>query len=148
MIEVQQRFKLKIIINSAGCWVWIAGKIDAGYGMFWLNGKQVRAHRASWAIFVGAIPDGINVLHKCDNKACVNPKHLFLGTQKENIADCIKKGRWNPFKPFGNKNSAKKRSPEICAAISARQKGKPWSKARRAAQLIKHKGECHEPSIE
>ena len=83
----------------SGCWVWM-GAIDSGgrrlpYGKFWVNsrGRSIVAHRASWAIYHGAIPNGMRVLHRCDVACCVNPEHLFLGTNKDNTQDMIRKGR-------------------------------------------------------
>jgi hypothetical protein len=78
---------------TTGCWLWINGNAKATYGAYRDSGKNYRAHRASWLLYCGEIPKGLYVCHKCDTPACVNPKHLFLGTQKDNIHDMIKKGR-------------------------------------------------------
>jgi hypothetical protein len=75
------------------CWIWEGGRADTQYGEIGLNGKTIYAHRASYEICNGEIPKGLFVLHRCDNPPCVNPKHLWLGTQAENIQDCISKGR-------------------------------------------------------
>jgi hypothetical protein len=75
------------------CWVW-TGQISHGYGRFVKDGKRIRAHRFSWKIHSGADP-AMHVLHKCDNKACVNPDHLFLGTDNDNIQDMVTKERQN-----------------------------------------------------
>lgn len=74
------------------CWEWIAGRQTQGYGNFELNGS-CRAHRIAWELTYGGIPDGLWVLHKCDNPSCVNPEHLFLGTRQDNIDDMYAKGR-------------------------------------------------------
>jgi hypothetical protein len=77
-----------------GCWIWTGGLYKKTYGIFaWSKHKVVYAHRASYELFLGAIKEGFNVLHSCDNPPCVRPSHLFQGTQSDNIADCIAKNR-------------------------------------------------------
>jgi len=85
--------KVKITIVDNDCWLWLGAKNNKGYGQFRVNGKMELAHRVSWTLNSGKIPRGLNVLHKCDVCACVNPNHLFLGSQKDNIKDCVKKKR-------------------------------------------------------
>ena len=75
------------------CWNWIAYKDRDGYGQIWFNRKMLLAHRFSWMIHFDSIPEGLLVCHKCDNKSCVNPNHLFLGTNKDNTKDMFDKGR-------------------------------------------------------
>mgnify|MGYP001560408325 CR=1 FL=1 len=77
------------------CWLWTGAIRQAfGYGMFSIaKGQNISTHRYSWELHFGAIPHGLEVLHKCDNPRCVNPDHLFLGTQKDNIQDAKAKGR-------------------------------------------------------
>ena len=82
-------------VNKKGpddCWEWTAS-IRNGYGAFKLNGKVVDAHRIVWTFTKGSIPKEICVCHHCDNKLCVNPKHLFLGTKGDNNRDMFFKGR-------------------------------------------------------
>lgn len=77
---------------NSGCWLWI-GALRAGYGNFWYKGKNESAHRVSWLLHNGKIPDEKCVLHKCDMPSCVNPDHLFIGTQRDNVIDAVSKGR-------------------------------------------------------
>lgn len=74
------------------CWNWTAFK-RAGYGRFRFNGKSLLAHRMAWLLMNGEIPDGMVVMHSCDNPSCCNLKHLSLGTQKENVEDMAMKKR-------------------------------------------------------
>lgn len=75
------------------CWVWKRRLDKDGYGGFWLNGRNVRAHRVAWEWQHGPLADGELVLHACDTPACVRPDHLFTGTQSVNVADKVTKGR-------------------------------------------------------
>lgn len=93
----EERFWSKVeFIPEHPCWEWNAAKNETGYGKMssGIRGEgNLKAHRASWIINRGPIPEGACVLHKCDNPGCVNPNHLFLGTKKDNSQDMIKKGR-------------------------------------------------------
>lgn len=89
------RFLAKVK-KTDSCWLWTASSNGHGYGQFAVSrrlGKPLAAHRVSFVIHVGPIPKGMFVLHRCDIPACVNPQHLFLGNQKDNMQDRIAKGR-------------------------------------------------------
>lgn len=94
---------------NSGCWLWLGAPTFRGYGEIkvWITDKikrSQRAHRVSWTLFRGPIPPGMVVCHHCDNRACVNPDHLFLGTQLDNVRDMIKKNR--QVNPVGTRNSS------------------------------------------
>lgn len=89
------------------CWLWQGAITKKGYGHFWANGTNRRAHRISWEIHYGPIPPDLWVLHKCDNRACVNPDHLYLGTAKENALDRELRDRSNHA--CGDSNGARLR---------------------------------------
>jgi len=84
----------KKVNKTETCWLWI-GSISRRYGQFYAK-KTVKAHRFSWELHNGLIPNGLFVCHTCDNPLCVNPSHLWLGTQKDNMKDCVNKERNNP----------------------------------------------------
>lgn len=124
------RFWLKVNKNGSipshcpelgQCWEWTAFTRN-GYGGFSVSKTKnnFQAHRVSWELINGAIPDGLFVLHKCDNRACVNPDHLFLGTQTDNMRDRREKGRdkWN--RPSRNKLTPKDKK---CIQTRYRQGG-------------------------
>ena len=111
---LKERLLAKVDKTSSpkGCWLWTGhcGKGKNNYGLIGVGGrgpkqKLIRTNRASWIIFRGPIPEGMNVCHRCDNPRCVNPKHLFLGTQSHNMKDAFKKGRLGNRKGIHNTHS-------------------------------------------
>ena len=103
---IEERINLKTVKTEDGCWYWTAARNAKGYGTIQLNKKQMLAHRVSFATFVEAIRPGNYVLHRCDNPACVNPAHLFQGTQTDNMQDMLAKGRG--YKPCGEDHATSK----------------------------------------
>ena len=89
----KQRFYEYFQIMESGCWEWNGGFFKTGYGQFKLNKSSELAHRASWILHNGEIPEKMCICHTCDNRKCVNPKHLFVGTYTDNMQDMIRKGR-------------------------------------------------------
>lgn len=97
------KFQAKVR-KTATCWLWTGAKSEFGYGNVRINKKYLRAHRVSYELANGPIPEDMCVLHRCDTPACVNPDHLFLGTLKDNSHDMWRKGRGNP--PAGKRHGS------------------------------------------
>jgi HNH endonuclease/helix-turn-helix resolvase-like protein len=91
-VPIELRFWPKVN-KTETCWLWLGSRAPEGYGHLNTVGKMKLAHRVSWELCNGPIPDGICVLHKCDNPPCVRPDHLFLGTKLDNPTDRLIKGR-------------------------------------------------------
>lgn len=121
---IEERFWAKVQKGAeSDCWLWIAGRTPAGYGTLSVGGRDARpynvyAHRFSFMIHKGAIPDGMLIMHSCDNPHCVNPAHLSLGTDKINADDMRRKGRARYGGPnvytriLGEKNHAAVLTPQ------------------------------------
>lgn len=109
----EERFWMKVKKGtSEECWEWQESN-RRGYGCLWVNRKYISAHRFSWILHYGHIEEGLCVLHKCDNPICVNPTHLFLGTNLDNTQDRVNKGR----SANGEKTSRGKLSREDVSTI-------------------------------
>jgi hypothetical protein len=113
------RLKRSITVADSGCWEWQRKKDAAGYGRLQVsmgsrtNIRWSSAHRYAYEVFVGAIPEGKCVLHRCDNRGCINPEHLFIGTQQDNVRDMDRKGR---------RTKGYKRDHEVCRQNSAKRR--------------------------
>ena len=139
MLDLQQRFEAKIIPEpNSGCWLWTAGYFkDSGYGSFRVSTDPRKsnegAHRVSWKLYRGSIPEGYCILHRCDVRECVNPDHLFIGTKGDNNRDTSQKGRHytgtryaapgelHPMVKLTNENVAHIRASDETGAALARK---------------------------
>lgn len=137
----KDRIESKVVrIPEAGCWVWMGATQVRGYGEILSHGRKHLAHRASYEAFVGPIPKGMYVCHACDNVYCVNPSHLFLGTQKQNLEDMSRKGR----STRGERNSQAKLTEEqvkviLSSSESCASLGKQYGVSQSLISCIKRK---------
>lgn len=113
-----------VSIELGPCWLWLGAQTDNGYGLRWIDGKRVRAHRAAYQAATGTDPGDLMVCHKCDNRLCVRPDHLYLGTNTDNIGDMVRRRRHrSALSPQatlrGERNPMSKLSDEQVAQILA-----------------------------
>jgi hypothetical protein len=123
-----QRFFSKIIKEN-DCWIWTGATMKNGYGKLSGSGhggeNLIAAHRASWILHKGPIPEGLDVCHQCDTPECVNPEHLFIGTRLDNMKDCVSKGRSCRGEKHGN---AKLTWSAVSAMKEQRADGRTYEK--------------------
>ncbi len=116
----EERFWSKVDVRAPDeCWPWSSALNEHGYGVFGGRKLPVLAHRAMWQVFNGPIPAGMCVLHHCDNPRCVNPAHLWLGTNADNTADMMTKGRHKPVSLPGERNPNVRITADDVACIRA-----------------------------
>lgn len=109
---------------NSGCWLWSGATSPKGYGVVWWAPGMARVHRLVYVAVNGPIADGLSVLHRCDNPPCCNPDHLFLGTNRDNVDDKVRKGR-----------AAKKLTSDQVLAMRAAYSGGGVSQGRLAAEF-------------
>jgi len=113
--KLKEHLMARYIVSGSGCWEYQRCSKRDKYGLIEIEGRLHRAHRVSYSLFNGKIPDGMMVLHRCDNPPCINPKHLFVGNNSDNMADKISKGRQSkgegrPLSKFKDKDVRQIRS--------------------------------------
>lgn len=111
----KQRFEAKFRVTP-GCWIWTAATRN-GYGAIKYAGKMLRAHRSAYELYSGTIPDGLLVRHECDNRLCVNPDHLLLGSHANNMQDMVDRGR-TPNRKGANNGQSKLTNEQVLAIRS------------------------------
>ena len=154
---MRDRFFAKVKKTST-CWLWTGATNRAGYGRFGVSGDNRLAHRVSWLLEHGQLSDSDHVLHRCDNPPCVNPAHLFLGTNHDNVMDKMSKGRHHGPKkthcPKGHPYSGdnlwlSKRNERTCLACAAERSKKALAAKPNAKEVVSQRNrEYHEKNRE
>lgn len=134
-ILTKEQIISKVKVDKNDCWIWLPKSRTFGYGQYGFGGKNYRAHRLSFHAFIGQIPEGLFVCHKCNVRDCVNPDHLFLGTPKENMQDSAKKGT---LMKGDRHTSAKLTTKKAVEIINRHRSGRISCK-----ELAKEYGVCH-----
>lgn len=135
-----ERFWSKVD-KGPSCWLWTRARDHRGYGIFSIASRNQVASRVAWMLTHGPIPDGLNVLHRCDTPSCVNPDHLFIGTQRDNLQDMDSKGRRGIHHPAGEKNPKAKLTSQDVQEI--RQTYRRYSREFGSTALARKYGVAH-----
>lgn len=134
-MTLAQRLWPKVVVAASGCWNFVGASAGSGYGLTGYAGRKIYAHRAAWLLSHFVIPDGLSVLHRCDNRRCVNPEHLFLGTLRDNAHDMVVKGRgWEQLKTHCP------RGHEYSPANTLARPGEGWRGKRRCRECERIRG--------
>ena len=142
-------------VTESGCVIWTGRTINSGHGIVHCQGKSELAHRAAWIVAHGPIPPKMYICHHCDVRCCINPGHLFIGTQSDNMWDAARKGKLSFPKPLAMRLAMSKartgvstgpHSPEWNAAISRAHKGKKKSLEHRA-KIIEQLKQVHASKV-
>ena len=122
----RERFDAKCVdVTPSGCRIWMGSVNENGYGTVCINQKKYKSHRVAWMFEYGEIPKGFLVLHQCDVPSCVNPNHLFLGNQRDNMRDMARKGRGGKGGARGERQgSAKLTQSDVRSIRKLARKGK------------------------
>lgn len=116
--DLQARFWDRLIRTPSGCWEWPGKRHPIyGYGFVVVDRREVRAHRLAFELTAGAVPHGLMVCHRCDNRACCNPSHLYAGTHADNMRDMVSRNR----QARGTAHGMSKLTPEAALAIRDRR---------------------------
>lgn len=155
---LKDRFESRVIkdVDENKCWGWVGSKSAQGYGSIHGNGRANVASRVSYELHIGPIPEGMLVCHHCDNRECCNPKHLFLGTYKDNSDDKFSKGRQAPpgeiCKPGSLNGYAKLTESQVLeirelyskGGVTMKQLGEKYGVTRQAiSEIIRRKNWKH-----
>lgn len=120
LISKEFFLEMRVVEPGTDCWIWQGSKLyRENYGRIFINGRYQRAHRIAYEIWNGPIPDGFLVCHHCDNPPCINPEHLFVGTDLDNVLDASRKGRLRNGLGPGEKSGWHKLNNEKVFAIRA-----------------------------